>query len=307
MSRSSWTSGGTSTTTTTSKPPAMLFSAISGTSYNAIASLGAAAAISAIRSPTRGCTMALSRLRASASLKTMDATLSRSSAPSERSTSGPNSCTTLASPGVPTATTSCAAWSASTSTAPSATNRRDASLLPEPMPPVSPTRNTCAVSQPTYDLPVPGRNELSTWFGATHSVWDISGESEVPFIDLRYFGQVFQQVDEQLPESGLHVLATDALDGPLPVSGRDVVVLCLNDEFGRTPTYSYDVGLVVKTMGAGKRAPYVAVSPMRRWPGPLLVTMQEAVVQMPWMRYFGRAAPGTLTRRRRPPVVDVPL
>src|SRR4051794_4288109 len=285
----------------------MLFSAISGTSYNTIASLGAAAAISAIRSPTRGCTIALSRLRASGSLKTIAATLSRSSVPSDRRTSAPNSSLTLASPGVPAATTSCAAWSASTSTAPSATNRRDASLLPEPMPPVSPTRNTCAVSQPTYDLPVPGRNEFSTWFGGTHSVWDISGESEIPFIDLRYFGRVFQQVNEQLPDAGLHVLATDALDGPLPVSGRNVVVLCLNDEFGRSPTYAYDVRLVVKTMGAGKRTPYVAMYPARRWPGPLLVALQEAVVQVRRLPYLSRAAAGTVTHRRRPPVVDVPL
>src|SRR3954466_10294393 len=268
-SRSAWTSGGTSTTTTTSNPPAMLFSAISGTSYSTIASRGAAAAISAIRSPTRGCTIALSRFSASGSLKTIDATCSRFSVPSGFRTSSPNSATTRARPGVPAATTSCAAWSASTSTAPSATNRRDASLLPEPIPPVSPTRSTGAVFQPTYDLPVPGRNQFSTWFGGNHSEWDISGEGELPFIDLRYFGRVFQQVDEQLSDAGLHVLATDALDGPLPVSGRDVVVLCLNDEFGRTPTYSYDVGLVVKTMGAGKRAPYVALAPVRRWPAPL--------------------------------------
>jgi hypothetical protein len=175
------------------------------------------------------------------------------------------------------------------------------------MPPVRPTRNTGEVSQSTYDSPVPGPNQFSTWFHDTHAPWDISGESENPFIDLRYFGFVFHQVDLRLPDAGLHVLATDALTGPLPVSGDNVVVLCLNDEFGRSPTYAYDVGLVVKTMGAGKRPPYVAMSPARRFPGALLVTLQEAVVQVRRLPYLTRAAAGTATHMRRPPVIDVPL
>jgi hypothetical protein len=154
---------------------------------------------------------------------------------------------------------------------------------------------------------VSGGNVFTTWFGGEHAPWDISGEGEVPFIDLRYFGRVFHAVDRQLPDAGLHVLATDALTGPLPVSGPNVVVLCLNDEFGRSPTYAYDVGLVVKTMGAGKRAPYVAMRPARRWPGALLVVVQESVVQLRRSPYLGRAAAGTVRRRRRPPVVDVPL
>ena len=131
---------------------------------------------------------------------------------------------------------------------------RETSLLPEPMPPVRPTRSTRAVCQPTYDARVPGRNQYSTWFGGEHADWDISGDGPIPFIDLRYFGNVFRLVDRLLPDAGLHVLATDALTGPLPVSGREVIVLCLNDEFGRCPAYCYDVGLVVKTMGGGRRS-----------------------------------------------------
>jgi hypothetical protein len=82
---------------------------------------------------------------------------------------------------------------------------------------------------------MPGRNAFTTWFDGEHAAWDTSPDGPIPFIDLRYFGRVFNMVDRLLPDAGLHVLATDALTGPLPVSGPDVVVLCLNDEFGRSP------------------------------------------------------------------------
>jgi hypothetical protein len=47
--------------------------------------------------------------------------------------------------------------------------------------------------------------------------------------------------------------------------------------------------------------------PARRWPGAVLVAMQEAVVQARRLPYLGRAGLGTLRHLRRPPVVDVPL
>jgi hypothetical protein len=54
----------------------------------------------------------------------------------------PNAATTLASPGVPGSTTSRAILSASITTAPLAASRFDTSLLPDPIPPVSPVFNT---------------------------------------------------------------------------------------------------------------------------------------------------------------------
>ena len=82
------------------------------------------------------------------------------------------------------------------------------------MPPVSPTRSTRAVLQSTYDSPVPShdhdRNVFTTWFRGQHAPWPISGEGPVPFIDLNYYGRVFERVDQRLPDAGLHVLATDA-------------------------------------------------------------------------------------------------
>jgi hypothetical protein len=151
------------------------------------------------------------------------------------------------------------------------------------------------------------RNHYSLWFGGEHEPWDTASDGPFRFVDLRYWSLVFREVDRLAPDSGLHVLATDALSGPLPVSGSDVVVLCLNDELGRTPTYAFDVRLVVKTMGAGRRAPYVALWPPRRWAAAAPVAAQELIVQLRRLPFLVRAAVGTVRHRRRPPLLDVPL
>src|SRR5262245_14903045 len=95
---------------------------------------------SRMRAPTLGWMIAFSLARNAPSENTISASRSRSRLPSARSTPSPNSATTRASPGVPGATTSLATASASMTIAPRAASRRDTSLLPEPMPPVRPTR-----------------------------------------------------------------------------------------------------------------------------------------------------------------------
>jgi hypothetical protein len=154
---------------------------------------------------------------------------------------------------------------------------------------------------------VPEPNHYSTWFGGEHADWDIWGDGPFPFIDLRYFTRVMREVDALLPDAGIHVLATDDVRGPLPVSGDNIVVLCLNDEFGLTPAYSFDVRVVLKTMGAGRRAPYVAAWSVDQLTGVPLVVAQEAVVQVRRLPFLLRATLGTVRTRARPPVVDIPL
>src|SRR6266508_3093071 len=83
-----------------------------------------------------------SRRRAASSPKTRAATAGRSSDPSGVITSSPNSLRTSASPSVPRATTSRANWSASITTAPSSASRLATTLLPAPIPPVSPITST---------------------------------------------------------------------------------------------------------------------------------------------------------------------
>ena len=98
---------------------------------------------SAIRSPTSGCTIALSA-RQRCGVGEHDA---RPAAPGRASRRGGarrrrSAATTCASPGVPGATTSRAITSASITTAPLLRQPPGTSLLPDPMPPVSPTLST---------------------------------------------------------------------------------------------------------------------------------------------------------------------
>ena len=119
------------------------FSARSGMSSTTTASVPAAASMRrAISAPTAGWTMALSSFSASASPNTMAARAGRSSSPSGRRTPGPKRSAMAASTGRPGRCSSRVMASASTMTAPRAASSADTVDLPEPMPPVSPTRIT---------------------------------------------------------------------------------------------------------------------------------------------------------------------
>jgi hypothetical protein len=76
----------------------------------------------------------------------------------------------------------------------------------------------------------------------------------------------------------------------------------LNDEFARTPTYAFEVGLVVKTYGV-RRRPFVA----RQWPAAGVVALQEAAVQLRRLPYLSRAVVGAAMHQHRARVLDVPL
>src|SRR5690606_7248417 len=120
-------------------------------SCTTIASSGARAIRCAVSSAIRGWVIAFKSARAASSPKTLRASSGRFSAPCSSSTSGPNRSTISARPGVPGATTSLASWSASMRPAPCSCSRRATVDLPEPMPPLNPTRSTrssCPVPTP---------------------------------------------------------------------------------------------------------------------------------------------------------------
>src|ERR1700722_621288 len=107
-----------------------------------VAAFWAASSSLSIQAQIRGWRMPFSLARAAGSPNTISPSRDRSRDPSGRITSGPKASATCASPGVPGSTTTRAPRSPSMITAPCAASRLATSLLPDAMPPVSPTRNT---------------------------------------------------------------------------------------------------------------------------------------------------------------------
>jgi hypothetical protein len=119
-------------------------------------------------------------------------------------------------------------------------------------------------------------------------------------------GDVLAHVDEMLPRAGLRFVVTWRVGGAAPLSGTDVVVVCLGDELCRVPSYQADVRLVCKTYGTSRPVHLRAGSPGQR--AALAPTvLQEARVQA--LRAPSLAASGwrRLGRRDQQPVLDIPL
>ena len=153
---------------------------------------------------------------------------------------------------------------------------------------------------------MPQPNRFSTWFGGRFAPWDLDDPAP-PYIDLRYFADVMREFEALVPQGGWHILATDDLAGPLPVDGRDVVVLCLGDELAVTPRYAHRVALVAKTMGGRSRRPTFAPRPSMSLAWLPLLAAQELLVQLRRTPWAARALAQTLRLRRRAQILDIPL
>ena len=116
----------------------------------------ASSMICAVRAQIAGWVRASRSRSAAGSPKTTRPRAGRSRPPSRSSTAAPNRSATAASAGVPGSTTSRATASASTTTAPSDASWADTVDLPEPIPPVRPTRSMSATLAPEGRRHAPG-------------------------------------------------------------------------------------------------------------------------------------------------------
>ena len=114
----------------------------SGMSKTETAPEGVAARSSVTRAVIAGVVIASRARNASGSAKTIAARAARSNVPSARTTASPKRSRTRVRAALPGSTTSRATASASTTWAPSRCSCADTLDLPEPMPPVTPTRST---------------------------------------------------------------------------------------------------------------------------------------------------------------------
>ena len=139
MARSNCMSSGQSTTATLSTMPVKSFSINNGTARMPYDDLTFAAACCIARR-IRGCRQAFNQAFSSSLLNTRSRRAARFSSPDAVTIPEPKCSTSALRPSLPGATTSRAMISASTMSTPSWANVSLTSVLPEPMPPVRPTR-----------------------------------------------------------------------------------------------------------------------------------------------------------------------
>lgn len=137
--------------------------------------------------------------------------------------------------------------------------------------------------------------------------WTLGNDAPLPWPDCRYFGQVLAAIDRSRPDMGLRFVLTKWTDGPLPLRGDDVVVICIGDELCCVPGYAHDVRLVAKTYGV-RRTPNALPTGSSRSVAAVMATLvQEVIVQARRSPSLSRSGLRTVRRGRRPLVVDVPL
>ncbi|MDQ4142420.1 MAG: hypothetical protein M3198_01540 [Actinomycetota bacterium] len=136
--------------------------------------------------------------------------------------------------------------------------------------------------------------------------WILDSEAELPWPDCRYFRKVLLAIDQATPHLGLQFVVTDRVDGLLPLTGDDVVVICIRDELCRMPAYAHSIRLLAKTYGVQRRPDF-----SRTVPGSPLqlgaTAMQEGIVHARRLPAMVRSGMRTVVSGKRPAVVDVPL
>ncbi len=149
------------------------------------------------------------------------------------------------------------------------------------------------------------KNEFYIFHGNLRP-WDIDADPPVPWPDLGYLGQVLRALDDISSDCSLRIIVTDEVNVRLPISGHDVVVLCLRDELCRVPSYAHDVRMVAKTYGV-HWTPNLLGGKRRSLSGVATTFAQESLVQVRRAPARLSSALRTLRRRHTPTIVAIPL
>jgi hypothetical protein len=126
----------------------------------------------------------------------------------------------------------------------------------------------------------------------------------LPRVELRPAGRYLLELDQREPNLGLRFLITDRAGGPVPVNGRDVVVVCVKDEIAAVPAYEGSIGAVFKCYGTNR--PIATATKGVGLATHALSLASEATIQA--RRAIRRVESLRQSRRwGRPSVSDIPL
>lgn len=90
--------------------------------------------------------------------------------------------------------------------------------------------------------------------------WDVRDPSATPEAECDYFRAVFLELERSGLVQGLTFLVTSSVER-VPVTGQDVVVLVLHDEWARRPWFSRQVRTVLKCYGSRPYFPWSTLWP----------------------------------------------
>jgi hypothetical protein len=127
----------------------------------------------------------------------------------------------------------------------------------------------------------------------------------VPWHDCAFWREVFRALDGLLATSDLDIVLTRNVTGKPPLTGDQVIVVVINDEFGLLPPWAHQVGLVAKTMGGASRPLSVRLRSREDILYSPLTLAQEVAVQAKRVRHRARSAWKGRAGRAR--VLDAPL
>ena len=92
---------------------------------------------------------------------------------------------------------------------------------------------------------------------STANAWDVRDASATPEAECDYFRNVFLELERSSAVEGLTFLVTSSVR-TVPITGDDVVVLVLHDEWARNPSFSAEVLAVLKCYGSRPWFPWSA-------------------------------------------------
>ena len=134
--------------------------------------------------------------------------------------------------------------------------------------------------------------------------WDLSGPAPTERIEFLAWRVTLERLEQLEPSIDARLLITTQRGGRLPISGSDVVVLCINDEDSRWPGYTTQTSAVFKTYGT-TRSFFRQLRGVSTLPWLASATATELVVQARRLPSVGRRL--VQVPRGAHSIVDVPL
>jgi hypothetical protein len=136
--------------------------------------------------------------------------------------------------------------------------------------------------------------------------WDLGEPLPASSVLFSSLHETFRAIADQAAGLSARFVATASLTGSLGITGDDVVVCCITDEWAQMPSYDTDVRVVFKTCGTRRRI----TEHLRVYDSPWVLPLDvasELLEQRKRVKAFARYLARRAVGHHGPPVFDLPL